>query len=72
MFGGVAGFSKVQETTFLRWPNCCGALEALIDVNTTASIGGDPTAEVFEAVYYRGLDRSDSIDELGKGAAGSW
>ena len=50
----------------------CGALEALVDVNTTASIGGDPTAEVFEAVYYRGLDRSDSIDELGKGAAGSW
>jgi hypothetical protein len=29
----------------------CGALEALVDVNTTASIGGDPTAEVLEVVY---------------------
>jgi hypothetical protein len=28
----------------------CGALEALVNANTTASIGGDPTAEVFEAV----------------------
>jgi hypothetical protein len=55
VFGGVADFDGVGvEDELLEVAELmCGALEALVNASTIASIGGDPTTEVLEAVSYR-------------------
>jgi hypothetical protein len=63
VFGGVADFGGVENELLEVAELLCGALEALVDVNIITSIGGDPTAEVLEVVYY-GDGRSNGVDDV--------